>query len=268
VNAPSWRGAYLTGVSCSSTTACTAVGEHISRHGLGAVVERWDGLSWARQHMRDLRPGTAPNVVSCAAARACMAVGGGSAERWNGSRWSRTQAPPGLQVSLEGVSCVSARACTAVGNEWDTRARQQAGVALRWNGAKWRTTLTVADGDQADLAAVSCVSLTFCVTVGSWEDSISSEYELERWNGVRWSSQNSSGLTEEQYGVSCASRTACSSVGTFDTRGYADRWNGSAWRYESKPRPAVQFDGAAVSCTAGGFCAVATDTNGLTALRS
>jgi hypothetical protein len=62
--------------------------------------------------------------VSCATARACIAVGfdngngftNALAERWNGARWvvQRTPHLPGASQFL-GVSCPTPRACIAVG---------------------------------------------------------------------------------------------------------------------------------------------------------
>lgn len=115
----------LTGVSCTSATACTAVG--------GALVERWSGARWRRQDV-PVPPGTVGlhlSSVSCSSNTACMAVGsfslaqGGAdgtlAEHWDGNRWSY-QLLPGPAggavrgISLSAVSCTSDRACTAVGN--------------------------------------------------------------------------------------------------------------------------------------------------------
>ena len=82
----------LTGVSCSSATACTAVGgQDAPAQGL---AERWDGRTWSLQHLR--LPATAHAItmtaVSCPAANACTAVGFAGtltlAEHWNGHSWA------------------------------------------------------------------------------------------------------------------------------------------------------------------------------------
>jgi hypothetical protein len=123
----------LSGVSCTSATACTAVGHYIL--GLSqylTLAERWNGTTWT------IQPTPNPNGqyselfgLSCTSATACTAVGyhdGGMgvsatfSEQWNGSSWG-IQAPPNPagydSFQLSGVSCTSAIACTAVGTYRD-----------------------------------------------------------------------------------------------------------------------------------------------------
>ena len=126
----------LNGVSCSSTSECTAVGNYYIGMSPVMVAQRWNGTKWSTQ--RTPTPtgasSTALDGVSCVSASACTAVGYYNnstasvtlAERWNGTKWSieRTPNPNGASNSeLDGVSCVSASACTAVGyyiNSTDT----------------------------------------------------------------------------------------------------------------------------------------------------
>ena len=84
----------LSGVSCSSATACTAVGSASS----GPLAERWNGMKWAVQPT-PAATGAILDSVSCSSATACTAVGEVSpsvnasgnhvtlAERWNGTTW-------------------------------------------------------------------------------------------------------------------------------------------------------------------------------------
>jgi hypothetical protein len=127
----------LGSVSCSSPTACTAVGSQggggIS---FGPLIERWNGKTW-RQQLPDVPSGWSARAraifldsVSCAAARACTAIGGDGfanglvAETWNGIRW-RAQvihAPSGSRdATLPSVSCSAPARCMAVG-DFSTRA--------------------------------------------------------------------------------------------------------------------------------------------------
>jgi hypothetical protein len=119
---PSPSGGNLLAVSCTSATACTAVG------GVGgALAERWDGMNWTVQPAPVDLGNEDVYGVSCASARACTAVGDyetsygvlvTSAEFWNGTFWT-TQSTPNpsgaLGSILFGVSCTSDGACTAVG---------------------------------------------------------------------------------------------------------------------------------------------------------
>jgi hypothetical protein len=123
---PNPRGAVqstLYGVSCTSSTACTAVGEYLtsSAHG-GTLAERWDGVRWTIQATPNPPDGSL-NGVSCMSAAACTAVGSTGktlAERWDGTSWAiqSTPNPIGKTDSyyLGGVSCTATSACTAVGD--------------------------------------------------------------------------------------------------------------------------------------------------------
>jgi hypothetical protein len=107
---------------------CVAVG---SRKGSGhqvAIAERWNGHHWTLMATPTISTGSSLNAVSCAGARACMAVGSSKralAESWNGTRWAVQTLPKGSGAFLASVSCVSPAAifCTAVGeNGGSTRA--------------------------------------------------------------------------------------------------------------------------------------------------
>jgi hypothetical protein len=130
--------ASLSGVSCTSPTACTAVGS------TGSLVtqilaERWDGHTWSTQVNAIPRAVySSLNAVSCSAANFCTAVGSftrvpyGSArtlaEVWYGAAWSLQSTPnpggstvgpngtPGVGTVLSGVACTAASACIAVGS--------------------------------------------------------------------------------------------------------------------------------------------------------
>jgi hypothetical protein len=122
---PTGNIVYLTGVSCTSGTACTAVGSFFSLSGPGGTLaEVWDGTSWSIQPTPALPDNPGLGDVSCKSANACIAVGSASdtlAEVWDGTAWSVDPTPPsppslaGIGGQFEGVSCTSATSCTAVG---------------------------------------------------------------------------------------------------------------------------------------------------------
>jgi hypothetical protein len=123
---PSGNESLLTGVSCPSATACTAVGSYVKKSGVElTLAERWNGAKWVVQSTPNPSGGqnSELNGVSCPSAKACTAVGshGGEttlAERWNGTKWALQHAPNPADAGaspLLGVSCSSATACTAVG---------------------------------------------------------------------------------------------------------------------------------------------------------
>jgi hypothetical protein len=127
----------LSATSCSSATACTALGFGSA----GTLVERWDGSTWTVQ-TSPTPSGGSLNAVSCTSATACTAVGNNGAgatlaEFWDGSTWTIQTIPipsGATSSSLSAVSCTSASACTAVGNY---RSSGPWSLAERWDGKKW-----------------------------------------------------------------------------------------------------------------------------------
>jgi hypothetical protein len=194
----------LFGVSCTSPSACTAVGHYSTAAGQTlALAERWNGARWAIQPVP--RPQGAASEqfsgVACSAARACTAVGyqtGGSAgtrpvaKAWNGTRW-HSQAVPLPPASpggiLEAVSCTSARACTATGANFSATGPT---LAVRWDGTRWRVQHTPSPAnsgtshEEVALNGVSCASATACTATGAYAPGGHSAYFLEAWNGRSW----------------------------------------------------------------------------------
>jgi hypothetical protein len=170
-------GAELTGVSCASATACTAVGDFQKSRSQLPFAESRATSTWQLETV-PLPAGTLaafPSAVSCSAADDCTAVGTYAtqtqelslAERWNGFAWSLETVPTpagAFATTLSSVSCTSASDCEAVGG-----AVSQTGsgpLAERWNGSTWsvQTTPTETGGF---LAVVSCPSSGSCTAIGS-----------------------------------------------------------------------------------------------------
>lgn len=101
----------LVAVSCASTAACTAVGSS----GVGALAERWDGVSWSIQTLPTFTGYRTAYLtgVSCPSTKVCIAVGYGRrgplAERWNGSRWSVERTPKTRDTAGSARRCNSRR---------------------------------------------------------------------------------------------------------------------------------------------------------------
>jgi hypothetical protein len=249
----------ISGVSCSSPAACTAVGQLDLAPGPPlTLAERWDGSTWSIE--------TTPTPlnsyllgVSCPSAAVCIAVGGGFspttaptvAERWNGSTWSvmTTANPTGAEASqLDAVSCTSASACDAAGYYTNSSGKNRP-LVEHWNGTRWsiQPTPRPAGASAAGLSAVSCTLTTACSAVGDYTDSTGTRLTLaERWDGSSWVVQvtpdPAGETTATLSAVSCASASVCAAVGNYvDGAGteltLAERWNGSAWSIESTPEP-------------------------------
>jgi hypothetical protein len=263
-------GQYLTGVSCTSTAACTAVGP-------GAY--RWDGTGWSIQSTpSEGNDGSFLRDVSCTAATACTAVGSYRVyqqhfvyvftlvERWNGAAWSiqSTLNPNRFNNALDGLSCSSATACTAVGSGVN------APLAERWNGTDWtiQSTPKPAGTQPVVLISVSCPTATDCTAVGDYETGATGYTPLaEQWNGTAWSIQSiptpsgAGGVLEH---VSCVTARACIAVGWGSAGALVEQWNGTAWSIQPTPAPsgATHSVLSGVSCTTATTCtAVGAYTN-------
>ncbi len=209
----------LSGVSCASARACTAVGEYGSP------------------------PNTPPFVLI---------------EHWNGSRWS-IQATPGAsgrEGFLSGVSCTAPAACTAVGGSANGRPRIERWNGTAW---KLQHTPSVAKGDQAFFSAVSCTSATACTAVGTDGTGPALFPLAQGWNGRRWSSQGARIAGDDFTSVSCTAARACTAVGDASggAQTLAAAWDGSRWSVQPSPQASDRqtnhtlFD---VSCTSGSSC--------------
>jgi hypothetical protein len=261
-------GGALNGISCTSPSACVAVGYAAGSSGnsLGTLIERWNGTSWSIQPTPTSANARAYlNGVSCTSPSACTAVGNNShgqvmAEHWNGTSWSiqPVPAPAGAPISfLTGVSCTSTTACTAVGGVLDSSANNSLGtVAEQWNGTAW--VLRPSPGSKSPnyfLNAVSCTSPSACTAVGNTATGLLAA----RWNGIVWTAQSpvtppgTEGNGDSFSGVSCSSASACTAVGlVFSSAPFtvAERWNGTQWSIQPTPSIPGVYDmaGPAVSC--------------------
>jgi hypothetical protein len=194
---PSPAGAQATelnGISCDGGI-CVAVGMYLAANGeLLTLAERWNGKSWQLLNPISARaPMSVLYDVSCASARACMAVGGSVwtrqyplTESWRNGRW---QLVPGGKVaggSLSGVSCQVQTWCMAVG------AVGAKPLTEAWFGKDWQVTQTQkAVGPLVGaLSQLSCRTYKGrCVTVGARLQSAQSaaqETLAEWWGRKTW----------------------------------------------------------------------------------
>jgi hypothetical protein len=222
LNQPGTPISVLSGVSCASARACTAVGEYGNPGNSPpfVLVEHWNGSSWSLQPTPSAggREGFLAGV-SCTAPSACTAVGGGAhgrprVERWNGTAW-RTQRVPSVpnadQAFFSAVSCTSATACTAVGTDG---ADALFPLAQGWNGRRWSSQGARIAGN--DFTSVSCTAPRACTAVG---DAAGGAQTLTAgWDGSRWSVQPSPQAAGNRtnhtlFDVSCTARSICVAVG-------------------------------------------------------
>jgi hypothetical protein len=223
-NQPGAVDNVLFGVSCTTATACTAVGYYQNQSTYPtqfSLAESWNGTSWSIQPTPDHSTSVSHvlHAVSCTSATACTAVGSQGfdtlAEAWNGSAWTvqPTPHPEQGQHLLLGVSCTSASACTAVGTAYDGT------LAESWNGTAWSIQPTPGPRLSAPAASagVSCPTATACTAV--W--STGHRTIAAGWNGTAWALQQTAspaGSSVHLLGsVSCAPGSGCTAVGDYAT---------------------------------------------------
>jgi len=228
----------LTDVSCTSASACTAVGAYYKESRWRTMAERWNGSAWSLQETPNPESGNAElNGVSCDSSASCTAVGvqgkAPYAMSWNGTSWSVKSIPTpsgATQTTFQDVSCPAAGSCMAVGWFFDGGSYKKP-LAERWNGTAWSLAqpLTPAEASgNVTLSGVSCVAAAECIAVGSYATQSESFIELkaktlaEHWDGSAWalqSSPNASGKDKSALAaVSCSAATACTAVGSAGTQ--------------------------------------------------
>jgi hypothetical protein len=276
-NPPDASSLELTGVSCSSESACTAYGAYENAAGPQNLIERWNGHIWS------LAPSPADiglQAVSCVRRSGCEAVGFHPlinsdttvlAEHWTGSRWTPqpSQMPaagqrPSPYPGLLSVSCPTAKSCTAVGSVMNlSTGHPSAALAERWNGIRWLIETTPNPDGGVGLSSVSCSSAHACMATGA---AASGRMISVRWNGLHWSLEplaRAPGGHASLSGVSCASVSACTGIGSYtDSSGHprmlAERWNGTRWSIQRASNPgggsAVGVTVAAASCPSASSC--------------
>jgi hypothetical protein len=261
----------LKAVSCSSPSACTAVGFSSNSQ---TLIETWNGSAWSIVPS----PNTSPtqenllNAVSCSGPSACVAVGDAFTdgadqtliESWNGSAWSIVPSPNTSSTQandLGGVSCSSPSACTAVG-QYTLSGDFSQTLIESWNGLAWSIVPSPnTSSAQANLlASVSCSGLSACTASGSYVPSNGINQTLiESWNGLAWSivpsPNTSSTQADDLGGVSCSSPSACTAVGSyFNSQTLIESWNGSVWSIVPSPNASQISLLSGVSCSSSSAC--------------
>jgi hypothetical protein len=233
-NPPDQADTELQSVSCTSPSACTAVGFVADNNLMTAspVAERWNGTSWSLQSVLvpETNLGAAAWLygVSCSTGHNCVAVGyynpqPGQAgflvpfsERWNGSSWSvlRVPVPTGTtSAQLTGVSCTAPNACTAVGASSTDGFATSVRLAERWNGTAWSLESVPNPGPAStpELAQVACPTSAVCTAVGT--NFGTSDGMAARWSGGTWAPQSIAAHGITLSGVSCSTVLTCIAVG-------------------------------------------------------
>ncbi len=266
---------FLSGVSCPSSSDCTAVGQGNGDGTAFALGERWRDGRWNLENVRS-PVGAAENQlngIACPAPDACVAVGMVGPTRgvlstealgWNGRTWHLQRIPTLPGASLNAVSCASETDCVAVGGS------NSGTLAEHWNGKHWmvQPTPNPSAAPAPALTGVSCTAATSCIAVGASFDTsggLPTGTFAERWNGTGWKLQR----TPTQHtaggilvGVWCTSPAACIATGSTNAGTLAERLSGTTWKIQRTPfqRTPGSFL-ASVWCASPAACIAAGGTN-------
>jgi hypothetical protein len=278
------RYTSLSGIACSSTTACTAVGSYTTTGYVGVpLVMRWNGVTWSPQ--TTVRPYSASSgfsAVSCPSPTSCTAVGsyadpnGGwapLAQHWDGTAWRLALVPKpsdGYENVLTGVSCISATSCVAVGTWWKLAEYGHKQIlAAKWDGTTWQLQPAVNPAYDSRLHSVSCASATYCLAVGEYNKGGVPKTLAEIWNGSKWTQSwvpTPSGVPEARFqGVSCSAAKTCTAIGWYYDKQYRARpfaaklapaLFGVSWKAQYPPVSAGFKDwfAFAVGCSSANAC--------------
>jgi hypothetical protein len=273
-------------VSCTSPTACTALG---GSDKTGPLVETWNGARWARQSTPD-RPTppvtgkevTAVNAVACPTQTTCIGVGFLNQNSLttnvlgisrNSHGWHRqTMAEPNNAATwLTGVACPTSKECVAVGR-FDTPTFA-APIAETRRFGTWSIQAVPwpANTGGAWLTAIACPAADLCIAVGNYSFGGGAEVDpnvlpfADEWNGTTWTMLPAVSIPPNQLdaflnGIACISVTSCVAVGYTDNGAgdsvLIEAWNGATWSAQPATVSTDALDPrlASVSCASGTLC--------------
>ena len=276
---PKHSSTSLTGVSCTKSTFCMAVGNSGPDAGVvsavSTVAEQWNGTSWSVASTPDPSPVQADlSKVSCfdAVNGGCLAVGNQAAtlggttqtlsELWQGGTWSVLASPDPSTThlaELTDVSCTLNFFCMASG-VYSTGSDELPLMAEQLSG-QWGTLSAESPpgATQSVPVGISC-ALTggICAAVGfssSPTATLVEQFLVPGW-GIAPSQNASGGHPSQLTAVSCPTESFCAAVGysgpvspaaepytTLAEIGPADLPSSSATSTTPSPAPSVPATG-------------------------
>ena len=151
---------------------------------------------------------------------------------------------------------------------WDVASNKRG----KRNPSRWSVVASPNRGSTSDaLRAVSCLTASSCVAVGSYLNQAGiSRTLIESWNGTKWSvvkSPNESSYGNTLSGINCTSSTYCVAVGDYVESESEDieltlieTWDGNSWSVAPSANPSSSTDALSSvfcygpdNCTAVGY---------------
>ena len=143
---------------------------------------------------------------------------------------------------LSSVACPSATSCVAIGSYTDANENGGGLIETLSNGT-WTAVVapSPADGRGGGLSAISCVSPSYCVAVGQYQDSHGATAGLiETLNDGVWTATGApappGGSSPELSSVSCGATGSCAAVTQFS--GVIETLANGTWTALNGPMPA------------------------------
>jgi hypothetical protein len=194
-------------------------------------------------------------------------------EHWDGTRFTLVRTPVG-NAFLQGLACVSASDCWVAGGAGSnpavgsTQLGHYSPVMEHWNGTRWaKAKVPDPQGQDNQLADVSCISSSSCYAVGWTSSPGGSEALIEHWTGKQWIVVSHTTLGGQAFayldGIDCVPHSVCDVVGeeqasvSSPPHAVGERGTGATWSIVTMPSPAAPNDSTelyGLSCPAVNDC--------------
>ena len=276
--------ATMTTVGCATATRCVAIGADSTDQGVISYSGN-GGASWSPIEVLDPSTILSLNSLACPSATTCVAVGASLEHtgialvgtfRRGAWAWStpttmldESAALNTPTVSFNSVTCPSVLECIAVGTDL-TNSLDLVSVSTN-GGATWSQDEvitrdgTITGGFLGELTAVSCLSVTTCLAVGSDPSGLPvvsyGSLSAGQWTWTAEVALPGDGQGGRFSDVSCFASTTCVAIGGDRiNRGDVDvaTWSGGTWTW--RPETTVTPDGTGagrlvtVTCSRTGVC--------------
>jgi hypothetical protein len=242
----------LNSLSCPNIGSCVSVGSYPSSDGYATpLVDTLANGQWSASTVPE--PPQPPfnaswntlglTAVDCTSQTSCVAVGEatptivpygevgqyGFAEILANGAWTASVLPlptgSYTVVTVDAISCSSATACVAVGGAANPGVAGGGSVPIIYtlSGTTWSPTVITVPGENesASLTGVSCTASTACIAVGYYalgstlRPLIESYSVTEGWLSPVLLVLPTGTTSANLQGVSCASTTSCTAVGSY-----------------------------------------------------